>query len=248
MWLLWLSFIAWLLTVLAPCVLPLLPVIVGGSVIDGKKSRPRVIIASFAVSVLIFTLSVKFLVEQFGLFPDDITRISAWILIGVWIVFLFPMLWQWIMAKTKIEHATQKATQKTWKGGAWSDILLWFVLGPIFNTCSPTFAVILATVLPASFAFGLLNILVYIAWLVIVLSAIAYWWRKIVTKLRRAANPRWWFRIVMALVIILVWIALLNKWDKQVETWFIDQWIVIDTTQREIEQTKDIRKKFKEMK
>jgi len=243
MWLLWLSFLAWLLTVLAPCVLPLLPVIIGGSVMDGKKSRPWIIIASFAVSVLIFTLAVKYLVEQFGLFPEDLTRISAWILIVVWIVFLFPIIWQWIMVKTWLEHATQKAQMKSWaRGWIWSDILIGFVLGPIFNTCSPTFAVIIATILPASFAWGLLNIIVYILWLVIVLSAIAYGGRKVVSKLKWAANPRGWFRIVVALMLVLVWVALLNKWDKQVETWFIEKWYVIDTTQREIDQTEEYRK------
>ncbi len=243
MWLLGLSFLAWILTVLAPCVLPLLPVIIWWSVIEGKKSRPRIIIASFAVSVILFTLLVKVLVDRFGIFPEDLTKVSAYILILFWIVFLFPNLWQKFMLLTWLEHATNKAQQTTGTSWwAWWDILLGFILWPVFNTCSPTYAIIIATVLPASFARGFINILAYTAWLVTVLSLISYWWRKMVNKLKRAANPNWWFRRIVAIIIIVVWVSIVMKRDKAAETWLYENNFVIDTTQREIDQTK----KFKE--
>jgi len=119
MWLLWLSFFAWVLTVLAPCVLPLLPVIVWWSVIEWKKSRPRVIISSFALSVILFTLLIKFLVDRFGIFPEDLTRISAYILIVFGIFFLFPTLWQKLMHITGIEKFTNKAQQNSWSWWNW---------------------------------------------------------------------------------------------------------------------------------
>jgi cytochrome c-type biogenesis protein len=52
MLLLLISFIAGILTVLAPCVLPLLPVIIGGSLSGNtkQKSRPYIIAASLAGS------------------------------------------------------------------------------------------------------------------------------------------------------------------------------------------------------
>ena len=62
------SFAAGVLTVLAPCVLPLLPVIVGGTAArtagesagsDRTWLRPLVIAASLAVSVVAFTLLLK---------------------------------------------------------------------------------------------------------------------------------------------------------------------------------------------
>lgn len=243
MGLLLLSFIAWLLTILAPCVLPLLPVIVGWSVINGKKSRPRVIIASFAVSVLLFTLSIKWLVDRFGIFPDDLIQRSGWILIVVGLFFLFPIIWQWIMVKTGLEHSTQEAQiAATSRGWVWSDILLGMVLGPVFNSCSPTFAIVIATILPGSFVWWLINILVYIAWLVIVLSFIAYWWRKAVAKMKRAANPRGRLRISIAVLIILVGVALLNKRDKKIETAIYERGWVIDTTQWELGKSMRYRK------
>jgi len=45
-----LSLVAGVLTVLAPCVLPFLPVIVGGSLGHGSRRRPYLIAASLAAS------------------------------------------------------------------------------------------------------------------------------------------------------------------------------------------------------
>lgn len=59
---LFVSFVAGMITVLTPCVLPVLPVILGGSLTDQDKYRPRVIIVSFACSILLFTLTLQWLV------------------------------------------------------------------------------------------------------------------------------------------------------------------------------------------
>ena len=53
------SFFSGILTVLAPCVLPLLPVILGGSLAGQSKKRPYIIITSLIVSLLLFTLLLK---------------------------------------------------------------------------------------------------------------------------------------------------------------------------------------------
>ncbi len=51
-----LSYVAGLLTALAPCVLPLLPIILGGSLAGEKKDkwRPYIITGSLVVSLILF--------------------------------------------------------------------------------------------------------------------------------------------------------------------------------------------------
>ena len=56
------ALVAGVLTTLAPCVLPLLPVIVGGSLDESSKRARRrayVITASLGASVVVFTLALK---------------------------------------------------------------------------------------------------------------------------------------------------------------------------------------------
>lgn len=234
-----LSLVAGILTVLAPCVLPILPVIIWGSVIDGKKSRPRLIILAFAISIIIFTLWLQFLVSQFWVKPKTLTYISAYILILFWIFLLFPKIRAKFMSKTWIEKATHDA-QSHHGSGFWWDILLGFILWPIFNTCSPTYAILVGNVLPADFVTWMIHILLYVIWLSAILLAIAYWWRSVVNKMKRAANPNWWFKKVIAWILILLWVSIVMWWDKDVETWLIQNWLYIDTTNWEIDQVKDL--------
>lgn len=234
------SFFAWMLTVLAPCVFPILPVIVWWSVVNGKKSNPRIIIASFSVSILIFTLILQRLVQQFWISQQFLTKISAVILILFWILLLFPSLRQKLMHVVKMDERVQKAqnSEKWWI--RW-DIILWATLWPIFNTCSPTYAILIATVLPASFLRWLTNILAYIAWLALILWLIAYFGRWIVKKMKRASSPNGWFKKIIAGILILMWIAIFMKRDKAVESRFIAKWLVIDTTDREYEKVKELK-------
>gem|GEM_PF-6920525 len=97
--------------------------IIGGSVIDGKKSRPWLIILAFAVSIIVFTLGLQYLVSQFGMKPKTLTYISAWILILFGVVLLFPQLWAKFMSMTGIEKATHDAQQHHGSGFG-GDILL----------------------------------------------------------------------------------------------------------------------------
>lgn len=79
------AFIAGMLTVLAPCVLAMLPIIVGGSISGDSKDRKRpVIIAlSLAVSLIVFTLLLKATTLLIDVPPRAITYASGAIIIGL---------------------------------------------------------------------------------------------------------------------------------------------------------------------
>lgn len=53
------SFIAGILTILAPCVLPVLPVILAGSLTEKEKWYPYLVTLSLALSIVIFTVLLK---------------------------------------------------------------------------------------------------------------------------------------------------------------------------------------------
>lgn len=241
-----LSLLAGILTILAPCVLPLLPVIIGGSIMDGRKSRPWIIIASFAVSVVFFTLIIKILVDQIGLYPETLTTISASILIIFGIVLLFPQLRWKIMHITGLERKTSQ-TSNTFSSGKSikDDIILGAVLWPLFNTCSPTFIVLVSNILPVDFMTGLINILAYILWLVLVLSIVAYGGRAAISRLKRAAKPNSSIKKVIAIILILVGTAILMWWHKTAEAWMIQHGFYIDTVDREVQQIEQINTQYK---
>jgi len=53
------SFLAGILTILAPCVLPVLPVVLAGSLGEKQKWYPYLVILSLAVSIVLFTVILK---------------------------------------------------------------------------------------------------------------------------------------------------------------------------------------------
>lgn len=53
------SFLAGILTILAPCVLPVLPVVLAGSLSEKQKWYPYLVILSLALSIVLFTVVLK---------------------------------------------------------------------------------------------------------------------------------------------------------------------------------------------
>lgn len=221
MLLLLISFVAGILTVLAPCILPLLPVIVGGSLSDphAKRNRALIITGALAVSVILFTLLLKASTLFINIPPAFWKWFSAVIIFGFGFVSLFPGLWEKIKVLGKINQSSNKLLAEGYqKQSFWGDVLIGASLGPIFTTCSPTYFIILATVLPERPAVGIFYLLAYAIGLSLSLLVIAYAGQKIVQKAGVAANPRGAFKKVLGALFILVAVFIATGLDKKVET------------------------------
>ena len=173
------SFIAGALTVLAPCILPLLPVVLGSSAVDvSNRKRPYVVISSLALSVLLFTFLLKASTALINIPPSFWSYLSGIILALFGLTLLFPKVWARVVLKFPGSLTGNELLAKgyTHRGEWWGDVIVGAALGPIFTTCSPTFFVIIATVLPQSFTQGLLNLLAYVLGLSLALLIIALIW------------------------------------------------------------------------
>lgn len=223
------SLAAGVLTVAAPCVLPLLPVIVGGSIVaDGADSRrarwrPYVIAASLAVSVIVFTLLLKATTALLGIPPQVWQIISGVIVILLGINLLFPALWESVSTKMGLGARSNTVLDSSvQRQSVWGDVLTGAALGPVFSSCSPTYALIVATVLPVSFAEGLLYVTLYAIGLAVPLLLIALAGRSAARRLGWLADPRGWFRRSMGVLFIIVGIVVIIGADKALQTLILD--------------------------
>ena len=226
MTLLFASFIAGILTILAPCVLPVIPVIVGGAASSVKRNvlRPLVIVASLGVSVLLFTLLLKASTVLLGV-PQSVWQfISSIIVIGLGLSYVFPSLWE----KLSLSSGTALGSQQLLSGanrkeGMFGAILTGAALGPVFTSCSPTYLFIVAAILPATFWLGTLYLFAYVAGLCLVLLAAAVLGSKLVKGLGWSVNPHGTFRLVVGVLMITVGLLILVGGDKAFQTFVIDQ-------------------------
>lgn len=105
------SFFSGILTVLAPCVLPLLPVILGGSLAGQSKRRPYIIIGSLIISLLLFTLLLKASTVLIQVDPSFWEYFAGGLLILFSITLIFPSVWVWLMDVTGIEKLSQQSLE-----------------------------------------------------------------------------------------------------------------------------------------
>lgn len=220
------SFIAGAFTVAAPCILPLLPVIVGGTAVAGDKKwyRPLVVTASLAVSVIVFSLLLKATTALLGVPQWVWGSISGVIVLFFGINLLWPQLWEKITLKTGLYAASNKLSSVPYAHkGLLRDVLLGASLGPIFSSCSPTYALIIAVILPQSFAVGFANLAAYALGLAAILLLIAVAGQSATQKLGWAANPNGTFKKVMGVIFIIVGVVVIAGFDKTIQVFVLEQ-------------------------
>jgi cytochrome c-type biogenesis protein len=223
------SYFAGVLTVAAPCVLPLLPVIVGGSItVENSKARwwrPLAIAASLAGSVIIFTLLLKATTSLLGVPQIVWNTISGVIVLLFGLTMLFPHLWEWFALKSRLYEQSTKLMQQTGRThpGLGKDILLGASLGPVFSSCNPTYALIVAVVLPASFYQGFVYLVAYALGLASILLLIAIAGQSLVRRLGWLSNPSGMFRKVVGVLFIIVGLAVLTGLDRNFQSYVLEQ-------------------------
>lgn len=223
--LLFVAFIAGVLTVLAPCTLPILPIIIGGSV--GKEHdrlRPFIITGSLALSIILFTLLLKVSTLFIDVPQQTWSIVSGIIIILMGIITVFPHIWELFALKLNLSQKSNKIlSEASHQKSYWRDILVGASLGPVFSSCSPTYFLILATILPQSLASGILHLIVYSLGLGLVLLLIAFLGQKFVAKIRWAADPKGWFKKGIGVLFILVGVFILTGADKKLQTYILEK-------------------------
>lgn len=232
------AFLAGVLTTLAPCVLPMLPVIVGGSIVgtgtDGNEIDPKtagqmarrrayIITASLGISIATFTLILKATTALIDIPPEVWSIIAGAILIGLGLIGLFPGVWDRVSAMLSLQSRTSgqlaKARQRE---GVTGQVLTGAALGPVFSSCSPLYGYVIVTVLPADFWYAMALLAAYVVGLCATLLAISLAGQRLLRNVRWIADPHGWFRRVLGGIFVLVGIIIITGFDKTMQTWILE--------------------------
>lgn len=219
------AILAGILTVLAPCILPLLPIVIGSSEADEKSLSKRsiVVISSLSLSVIVFTLFLKASTLLINI-PQSFWNIfSGTVIIIVGIAIVFPLLWARITILQKLHNLGSQAMSSGFqKKNYLGDILIGLALGPVFTTCSPTYLFIIATILPAGFLLGFVYLLGFTFGLAISLLLIAFFGGQLVKKITNHMDTATRIKQIFGILIILVGVSIVTGYDKKLQTSILD--------------------------
>src|SRR3989344_2310839 len=180
------AILAGIFTILAPCILPLLPVVIGASEQGERRigKRAMVVIGSLSVSVIIFTLLIKASTIFINIPQSFWSIFSGVVIIFVGVAIVFRSFWAKVPFIQKISMLGNKAIGTGYQKKSYTgDMLIGLALGPVFTTCSPTYLFIIATALPATFIAGFIYLIGFTVGLAISLLLIAYFGQQIVNKI-----------------------------------------------------------------
>lgn len=181
------------------------------------------VIISLGLSIILFTLLLKassLLID----IPQDFWKwISGGIIFLFGLTMLFPNLWEKVSFANTLSIKSNKVLTKGYqKNSIWGDVIIGASLGPIFSACSPTYFVILATVLPVSFILGIIYLFTYVLGLSLALIVIALLGKRIMASVGKVSDPRGWFKKIFGVIFILVAIGIISGYDKKLQIGILD--------------------------
>ena len=139
------AFLAGIITVLSPCVLPILPILLAAGAGQGKY-RPLGIILGVVISFTFFTLSLAAIIRATGLSANGLRYTAIGLIVCFGLMMIFPRLGLWFEQFTariaSLGNKIQTASTTTGTG-FWSGFILGIALGLIWTPCAGP---ILATV------------------------------------------------------------------------------------------------------
>ncbi|HEX7017992.1 MAG TPA: cytochrome c biogenesis protein DipZ [Patescibacteria group bacterium] len=126
------AFLGGLVTILSPCILPILPIILSGSLTGGHR-RPLGIITGFVVSFTFFTLFLAAIVNTLGI-PSDSLRLFSIIVIGLLGMSLVVPQTQLLLEKVFSGLANFFPRTST-TDGFWGGLVIGLSLGLLWTPC-----------------------------------------------------------------------------------------------------------------
>jgi cytochrome c-type biogenesis protein len=212
------AILAGVLTVAAPCILPLLPILLGTAVGQTSRSRPLFIVAGFILVFSLASLFISLVARHLGISPNSI-RTLAIIVLG-----LFGLLMIW---PQPFELATRRLS--AWFGsmgrvgtsagtGNIGGLVLGMTLGIVWTPCAGPVLGSVLTLVAAQQNFLTAGILLvaYALGAAVPMLLIAYGGQYATAKVRSIAKYAGFLQRAFGIVIVLLALAIYFNYDTQI--------------------------------
>ncbi len=221
------AFVAGIVTILSPCILPLLPVVLSGSV-GGGKTRPIGIITGFVVSFSAFTLALSSVVGRLGLSADVLRWAAAACILAFAAVLIVPALkTRFVLLSSRLVSRQKVAAGAPGSGGHpapprqyAAGLLLGVSLGLVWSPCvGPIMASVITLALSQSVDLGSVAItLAYSLGTAVPLFLIMLGGRGLLSRVPFLSRHTEAIQRSFGVLMLVTGIALVAGWDRQLQT------------------------------
>src|SRR5215831_21145731 len=129
------ALLAGVITIAAPCTLPMLPILLGASVGQTSKARPVMIALGFVLSFSAVALALGAITRVFDFDPNVLRSAAAILLAGFGLLMLWPAPFEWLAIRLN-GWLDLGSTQPTQNEGALSGLALGTTLGLVWTPCA----------------------------------------------------------------------------------------------------------------
>jgi len=181
-----LALLAGVITIAAPCTLPMLPILLGASVGQTSKARPVMIALGFVLSFSVVALALSAITRVFDFDPNVLRSAAAILLAGFGLLMLWPAPFERLASRFGGFAGTGVATSPGVLGG----FVLGTTLGLVWTPCAGpvlgSILTVIATSKDTAWASALL--VTYAIGAAIPMLAIAYGGQAVTTRVRSFAR------------------------------------------------------------
>ncbi|MFN7729806.1 MAG: cytochrome c biogenesis CcdA family protein [Bdellovibrio sp.] len=232
------SFFAGLLTTLSPCVLPILPFLLGSALRKNKKA-PLYMVVGLALSFVVVGFTLSRFGTLLGLESDQIRQGSAILLILTSLFFLSQRVQTLISDKLTLFANKASVTSQQLKlddSSGWNSLLLGGLLGIIWSPCAgPTLGVAVSLASQEGASTEALKIMgAYALGASLPMLLIAYGLRSFFQKFQsKIMNFSEKSKVFLGWALLLTGVAILFGFDKNIEAFLLthlpESWVDLIT-------------------
>jgi len=181
-----LALLAGVITIAAPCTLPMLPILLGASVGQTSKARPVMIAAGFVLSFSVVALALSAITRAFDFDPNVLRSAAAILLAGFGLLMLWPAPFERLMSRVGGLTGVSVAANQGVLGG----FVLGTTLGLVWTPCAGPVLGSILTVIATSkdTAWAGTLLVTYAIGAAIPMLAIAYGGQAVTTRVRSFAR------------------------------------------------------------
>ena len=219
------AYIAGTLTLINPCVLPLLPIVIAAA-FQNSRYGPLMLAAGLTISFTTVGVGISAFGHLVGVDAQLVNRAAAVVMVLFGVVLLVPRA-QTVLATlaSPLASGANAGVDRVQAAGGAGQLVVGVLLGAVWSPCiGPTLGGAIGLAASGeSLGHALVTMLAFCVGVSTVLMALAYGSREILNA-RRERLMGWmpWAKPAMGVTLLLVGIAIFFHFDRVLEGWLLD--------------------------